>query len=255
VSNASLSTYLYLSPHFDDVALSCGGCAALDAQTGHVTVATVFAGQPDGELNEFARFQHDRWGTGAGAVDERRLEDASAVRALGAHSLWLDFGDAIYRGDLYLSDLELFGPVKPEDAATASVVQDSIRALVEKIQPVRVYAPLGVGGHVDHRLVRDAAMSVSGRGTTLYLYEDIPYAAARGAVEEWIADSGLKLVPIFVDVSVVMPARLASIAAYATQLPTIFRNFGPWESVVRTYHGNLSERPGRYVERLWVPAS
>ena len=66
---------LFLSPHFDDVALSCGGTVALAAADGPTHVVTVFAAQPPGDLNDFARFQHDRWGTREDTVNRRREED------------------------------------------------------------------------------------------------------------------------------------------------------------------------------------
>lgn len=54
--------------------------------------------------------------------------------------------------------------------------------------PRRLVAPLGVGGNVDHELVREVAMSLNSFWTTseLWLYEDLPYAAesARLEVEE-----------------------------------------------------------------------
>ena len=43
----------------------------------------------------------------------RRISRATEI--LGATSTWLSYPDAIYRGELYLSDEDLFGDVKPED--------------------------------------------------------------------------------------------------------------------------------------------
>jgi LmbE family N-acetylglucosaminyl deacetylase len=242
---------VFLSPHFDDVALSCGGTAALAATNGTALVVTVFAGPPPGDLNAFAQFQHDRWGTRDETVNRRRAEDSAAMRALGATARWLDFPDAIYRGELYLSDDELFGQVKPGDAKTLTAVREAIGTLIEIHRPSILYAPLGVGGHVDHRMTRDAALACRPSGVDLVLYEDFPYAATVGTVERWVADLPLDLSPRVVDVTRTMSSRIRAIEAYASQLPTIFRHHGPWESVVRDHALRLSELTGGYAERFW----
>jgi LmbE family N-acetylglucosaminyl deacetylase len=242
---------LFLSPHFDDVALSCGGIAALAARSGSARVVTVFAGQPPAVLTSFARFQHARWGAGGDAVDLRRAEDAAAMEALGASPTWLDFPDAIYRGDLYLADADLFGPVKPRDAETAAAVQDTLAGLFDSLNPTKVYAPLGIGGHVDHRLTRDTSIACARAGCEIYLYEDLPYAANAGAVERWIAVLPIFVTPLLTDITDTMDAKLRSIAAYASQLPTIFRHLGEWESVTRDYASRLARRDDAYAERTW----
>jgi LmbE family N-acetylglucosaminyl deacetylase len=248
---SSAGASLFLSPHFDDVALSCGGVVALAARSGSAQVVTVFAGQPSGELNAFARFQHARWGADADAVDYRRAEDVAAMRALGATATWLEFRDAIYRGDLYLSDDDLFGSVKADDADTASSVKASLVALLDALRPAAVYTPVGIGGHVDHRLTRDAALACERGDCALYLYEDFPYAAAEGAVERWVAELPMSVTVTLLDVTDVMNAKIRSIAAYASQLPTIFRHYGEWESVTRDYASHIAGQKGRYTERLW----
>jgi LmbE family N-acetylglucosaminyl deacetylase len=221
---------------------------ALLAGAGTVLVATIFAGAPAGDLNPFARFQHDRWGTGDRAVDERRAEDARAMGILGASYRWLEFPDAIYRGDLYLSDEDLFGAVKAGDAVVASAVATAIAALAAETLAPRVYLPLAVGGHVDHRICRAAASALPAE---VFLYEDFPYAATPGAVDEAVQASGLSLTPELVDVTNAIDRRLAAIGAYPSQIPTIFRHYGPFEQVVREYAVQCAGTANRYVERTW----
>lgn len=248
---ANVDRFLYLSPHFDDVALSCGGTVARDTRSAQVTVVTVFAGDPPGELNQFAQFQHRRWGTSDDTVDARRAEDIEAMKALGAEPEWLDFPDAIYRGDLYLSDEDLFGAIKAADADTVGRVRDAVGQLLDKLLPAKVFAPLGVGGHVDHRLVREAALAARRPGTTVFLYEDFPYAAGDLAVERVLSSLDLAVEPQVVDVTDVMSSRIEAIAAYSSQLATIFRHYGEWDDVVKTYALRVSGRADRYAERLW----
>ena len=92
--------WIFLSPHFDDAALSCGGLAWEQAQQGdRVEIWTVCSGSPpDLPLPPFARQLHARWGTGGPeTVERRRLEDEEACRRLGALARYFDVPDCIYR--------------------------------------------------------------------------------------------------------------------------------------------------------------
>ena len=55
----------FLSPHYDDIALSCGGTVALLARSGLAPeIAIVFGDEPDPSqpLTPFAAMQHAEWG-------------------------------------------------------------------------------------------------------------------------------------------------------------------------------------------------
>jgi LmbE family N-acetylglucosaminyl deacetylase len=242
---------LFISPHFDDVALSCGGTVALQARSGRAIVVTVFAGEPPGELNSFARFQHDRWGTDSDTVDVRRAEDRAALEILGAESRLLTFRDAIYRGSLYLSDEDLFGPVKPEDAETANAVNSAILAMAKETRATRVFLPLGIGGHVDHRICHATGADLLAAGRGVYFYEDFPYVVTASAFNRRMAEFDPKLISEGVDISDVLDVRITAIGAYASQVPTIFRHYGPFAEVVRSYAGVPERSPIAYFERFW----
>src|SRR5436305_1492700 len=110
--------HIFVEPHFDDVALSCGGSVVAFAARGEpVLVVTLFAGNPGAtaDVTEFAAGQHARWGGAADPIAERELEQRAALARLGADWLPLEFFDAIYRGEQYRSEDELFGSVKPGD--------------------------------------------------------------------------------------------------------------------------------------------
>ena len=57
--------WIYFSPHLDDVALSCGGLAWEQSQSGSpVQVWTICAGDPPARpLSAFAEELHERWET------------------------------------------------------------------------------------------------------------------------------------------------------------------------------------------------
>src|SRR5688500_18662938 len=112
MSFPDLGPAIFVQPHYDDVPLSCGGTVARLAERGDCpSIVTVFASElVDAMVGEFAAWKHSRWKlTDPDAVVEaRRAEDAAAARTLGCTVRWLGWPDAIYRGDRYRSDAELF---------------------------------------------------------------------------------------------------------------------------------------------------
>ena len=107
---------IYLSPHFDDVAFSCGGLIWEQIRSGeNVSIWTICSGEPPAEpISRYAESLHERWETGPDAVAVRRVEDINSNRLMGASSLNFSIPDAIYRrsildaAPLYTADAELF---------------------------------------------------------------------------------------------------------------------------------------------------
>ncbi len=151
------ATLLVLSPHLDDAALSVG--AALAAREG-VVVATVFSRVDD---------------------PRRAAEDRAALDILGARPVHLGLDDAPLRG-IAKTWAALCGTALPPELVRGLAAR--LDALVDELRPEAVWAPLACGGHVDHRATADAALAWRARraGPPLSLYEDRPYARARGAV-------------------------------------------------------------------------
>src|SRR5215510_3216401 len=123
ISTADCFMHFFLSPHFDDAALSCGGQIAQLTQRGEkVVVFTVMAGDPPVEFQHtpFTQELHKRWGLGNSPIEGRRLEDTIALRSLGADVKFGPYPDAVYRVDgqgqpLYPESTSIFGPVHPDD--------------------------------------------------------------------------------------------------------------------------------------------
>lgn len=175
---------IVLSPHLDDAVFSCGGLIArTTARGGHVLILTLFTADADpATLSPFARALHAQWGLGGAPYAARRAEDVASCAVLGAEWRHAGLADAIYRrgGDgrhLYPDSRALFGaPAADDDAlgAAAAVIVE----LATSLGGGTLVAPLAIGGHVDHRLVRQAAERV-GVGRRLIYYEDFPYARSR----------------------------------------------------------------------------
>jgi len=145
--------------------LSCPGYIQKLRHEGvKVVVATVFT-QSDATLSAHYRV--------------RQAEDRRAVRLLGGSTMHLGFRDAPFRSPRYGNFCGIvFGRAR-EYPRTLVAVTGKLRELIARLQPDPILAPLAIGNHVDHRLVRDAALAAVDDG--LLFYEDRPYVFVRGA--------------------------------------------------------------------------
>lgn len=251
---------LYLSPHLDDAALSCGAQIYERTAAGErILIITVMAGslpQADrsgqgiqGEPSAYVASLHARWQLAGDAAAERRAEDAAACAVLGADYLHLSVADCIYRlnpqdgAPLYTSDGDIFGAIHP---AEESALVDEIAASLRNLPPAgRIVAPLGVGHHVDHLLVRAAAERVWPVG--LRYYEDYPYAEQAGAVQRGLGDDLRGWRPEVQEITAAgLAARCDAIWAYRSQMSTFFADRAVMEGRVRGY----VEQVGG--ERVWA---
>ncbi|MFZ6031070.1 MAG: PIG-L deacetylase family protein [Chloroflexota bacterium] len=174
--------WAYLSPHFDDVALSCGGLAWQQSQLDEcVHLWTVCAADPPrGGFSPFAEQLHARWETGCDAVAARRSEDIASCAILGASYRHFSIPDCIYRTDangvhLYASEAALFSAVHPAEDGLIEQMVAEIEALLP--EGANLVGPMGIGRHVDHRLTRAIAEGLAVRrvDVALWFYADFPY--------------------------------------------------------------------------------
>jgi LmbE family N-acetylglucosaminyl deacetylase len=250
---------IYLQPHFDDAALSSGGTLALQSVAGMKNlVITVFGGLPkDNVLSPFATQTLTRWGLSldpCAAVERRREEDTAALETLGADTLWLDFVDAVFRGTppYYPSDESLFGSVHAGDLQVDQRLAEVLGEIHQRAPLAAIYAPLGIGHHVDHQLVCSAADRLVQQRANVKFYEDFPYVTRPGALVARQKELGIAMEPEWVEVSAQIRQKEEAIAAYASQLPTLFPTEEQMRQSVREYAASLRRAyPGIMVERYW----
>jgi LmbE family N-acetylglucosaminyl deacetylase len=230
---------IYLSPHLDDVAFSCGGQVFMQTAKGRmVLIVTVMAGDRPGRVNsKYIQELHDRWQLESDVVARRRAEDSRACRILGADHLYWDFPDCIYRFDndtnepLYLSDEDIFGEIHSSDFYLINALSNQILKL-----PMHdhLFVPLGVGNHVDHQLTRQAVGNSASLGVSYY--EEFPYAddpqvllaTNQLAQNLWQATA----IPLS---EAALEAKIKAIASYESQLSTFFHDRADMEEAVRRY--------------------
>jgi LmbE family N-acetylglucosaminyl deacetylase len=238
---------VFVQPHFDDVALSCGGTVACFAEIGSPSIVTVFAGEPGTAQTDFAKFQHERWQLDEiNAVAARQSEDERAAAALGASVtvVWLSHLDAIYRDEAYSSDDALFGQLMESDLGLVEQIADDLDANGDLFA-----VPLGVGNHVDHQLVFRAGQLLRERGNVVWCYADMPYALDTRAFSLrhsaiWNAVPCRRLVTRkqFND-------RWNAIQCYESQLPVIFRELP--DARERFERFGVDQREDGPVELFW----
>jgi LmbE family N-acetylglucosaminyl deacetylase len=221
-------TVVVLSPHFDDAVLSCWHVLRRPES---VLVVNIFAGAPS------QGSPPGWWDQQTGAPDprarvgERANEDQAALRLAGRAAVNLDMLEAQHR-------------------RRAPSVTDIAGRLAEVVPECdTLYAPAGIGGHVDHALVRDVACATF-PAQALRLYADLPHAIRRGW-PTWVTPDGdaavdgdwagqlaerreLSLRP---RVHALGPEeqerKLVAVRSYRTQIAELQRmSFGPLERVL-----------------------
>ncbi len=213
---------IYLSPHLDDAVLSAGGLIHDQAVGGErVEIWTIMSGFPGSdELSAFAKKMHSEWGTSTGVqtVRVRRAEDRRAAAVLGAHVRHFGFLDCIYRRDVDGRPLYEEALYTPPHICDADLPAQIARAISRRLHvDDLIVCQLGIGGHVDHGLVRNAAELL---GRPLLYDADLPYLLSHpDELEPMTASMGSRLEPIS---AAGRAASLRAIEEYRSQLSTLF---------------------------------
>ncbi len=162
---------LYVSPHPDDVLLSCAGRLLSEARRGlRILVITVFG--EGSRWPSLAPLEDAVEHFGLGLPDARTRHPAGAFVDLAERDVHAD--EEVLR-------------------RTTDVLHDA----AHRAKATEVYVPLGVGSHIDHRLTHEASLTAfrSGDGRNVFLYEERPEALVRGAVRVRLGQVGARLPP------------------------------------------------------------
>lgn len=228
--------WIYLSPHFDDVVLSCGGVIWQQVQAGHtVEIWTICAGDPPAApLLPFAAELHARWQIQPGSVAARAAEDAAACQQVGASWRHFSMPDCIYRtqpdgSPLIHSRDDLFDPRTPLHPQEVEKVRQWLAA--DGVGSFRLVSPLTLGGHIDHRLTRAAAEAL---GCKVWYYPDYPYVVTEAVnVRAWLgAGWQRRRIPVS---AAGLAAWQAGIAQYRSQLSTFWGSLDEMRAAMGDY--------------------
>ena len=232
--------WIYISPHLDDAALSAGGFIYEQTHAGiPVEIWNIVCGfPPEGELTPLAQLMHFQWqsGTAEETVKIRRTEDAKATDILGAKATYFDIPDCIYRrgpdGEALYTNI-FIEPHEAEADLPAQIAQ----SLLPLLQPDdRVICQLGIGGHVDHILVRRAVELLE---HSLWYVADQPYLFKRpDDLDGFVAGMKESRHPI---TEAGLRAWVEATLAYESQLSSLFENPDQVSEMVTSYY---AERGG-----------
>ncbi len=197
----------------------------------------------------------------------RRLEDERYAYFAEASIVFLDLPDAVFRG--YEGDEQLLAPPRADDRAPI----DLLAREIARLEPQKVYLPLGVGNHVDHQLTREVGVALLEQGRRWVMpgpeyagivayYEDFPYAwwhdfrrledlPAR-ALAGLPADVGLT--PEYADISETVERKIKGLTLYESQLERLFGGRDQMGDAVRGFGMKVASLGGLtgFAERYWT---
>jgi len=197
----------------------------------------------------------------------RRVEDERFAYFAEASIVFLDLPDAVFRG--YEGDDELLGAPRDDDQAP----YDLLRQEIARLEPQKVYVPLGVGGHVDHQLCREVGIGLLREGRrwvmpgpdyagTVVFYEDFPYAwwndfkglGDVGFDPLAALPDGISVRPEYADITDQLERKIMGISLYESQLERLFDGKLEMAQAVRAYGRALAEvgAIAGTAERYWA---
>ncbi len=209
-----------LSPHFDDAPLSLGQSML----NGELASERVVVGIIFGRTN-WQRWFHPTPRRTPIVSAIRRAEEMVNARRFGYRCRVARLPEVILRTGEMDSATFLDPSSNPiPDDLDGSMISDIEAVIQPWISGAdRIIAPLGVGGHLDHRLVREAARGLVD-ADRLEFYEDRPYASY--ASDDFIATLASNVDPAIVahDMSSTDTRNKASTTWYPSQFDQYFVN-------------------------------
>lgn len=189
------------SPHLDDAVFSAGGMLAKLSKHMPVNVVNIFTNAGDAKstlsAKQFLKQSHVR--TPETLFKMRIDEDKQSLSLVNANIIDLHYTDALWRkkrrslfpirmaGRVLAEFVSLYptyryhvikGRIHDEDADMVIELARRFRNIVPDPSRVLILAPIGVGDHVDHCIVRNACRLAFGKN--MYYWLDFPYFTRRG---------------------------------------------------------------------------
>jgi LmbE family N-acetylglucosaminyl deacetylase len=197
----------------------------------------------------------------------RRLEDERFAYFAEASIDYLDLPDAVFRG--YEGDDELLGMPRADDDAPFEL----LRREIARLEPQKVYVPLGIGGHVDHQLCREVGVRLLQESRRWVMpgpdytgmvafYEDFPYAwwndfkRLEDLAEDPLAGLSpeVSITAEFADITDQVERKISGISLYESQIERLFDGTVAMADAVRSYGRIVGEIGGvnGSAERYWA---
>lgn len=208
---------IIFSPHSDDAIFSLGN-TLLSKIFPEVTIVTVF---------NISNYKIDGIGLTKEVTCIRKSEDTLAFKLAGINSYsYLDFEDAILRPEYKILDSYL----DPKSLAKNDSVYNSVRnqILGSYNNEDMLLFPLGIGNHIDHKILFEIGFEISKSHNNVYFYKDIAYESANDP--EYVS-SFLKLLDL-------------KFNSYRIQVP---RSNSRKENLVKCYNSQLDSETNNLI--------
>jgi hypothetical protein len=231
-----------VSPHFDDAPLSLGQSLRDGALSRcDVRVRVVF-----GRTN-WTNWMHPTAGRARAVGWWRRLEESVAAASFGYRWSAAGWDEALLRWGTMGEDRLLDPTADLRDEPLVGQIGPWLERVVaaERDRPELLLVPAGLGGHVDHRIVAEAASAVRSRlRVPVGFYEDRPYVAHLDdrAVAEQLGALGEDLEPVAASGPVTAATQRRVRRAYPSQMDEFF---------VAAMERDVAAGA---IERVWFPS-
>ncbi len=225
---------LFLSPHLDDVAFSCGGTTIrLISEEWDVALCTIFTASHPNPRGFALACQLDK-GLPANVdyMALRRQEDSNFASAANIKICeHLSYPEAPHRG--YNSAADLFAGIHEDDQIWQPL---AVEIALQAKHFEWIFAPQGLGNHVDH-LQTILAVKAAGLSDRTLWYLDTPYAIrnpeARPAV---VLPTHLEAEQFAIDLQL----KVKACTVYKTQVPFQFGSIPLLEKKLERFHRSRS---------------
>ena len=253
----SKPSLLFISPHLDDAVFSCGGYIGKLCALGYpARVLTLFSGSPEGKLSLLAKALHLDWGLAKAAPAVRREEDRQALAELGAEGLHAGFLDCIYRRDaesgkpVYKRLGKILGQEAVEETQLDEEIARYLAGILHEGGYQHAFAPLGLGGHVDHLITHAAARLAleACPQTRIHFYEDLPYA-----ISDMPGDERMRGMRSYICTQTEgSEEKYAAMERYASQVKSPRYSGGIDIDAIIRYGNEPGVQTGALIERIWI---
>lgn len=238
---------LFISPHMDDIALSCGGTLISHInQLNDVRILSVFSEFGSEDKNDFVRSILSNMDYNKSAGDSfgtvRRREEMALSRLINTNIILGGFNDAAWR--CCDSEEKLFNLAPDENLISA--ISSKLISINREFSPDTIFVPKGLGSHIDHIAARDAALKVFEKKKILF-YEDFPYCYNLPDIQVSKPIHDQKLSMVRTDITPFIKWKIRLINCYKSQTRFLFKSEKNMISIVKS----SSLDNGRCYEKFW----
>ncbi|PQQ25348.1 PIG-L family deacetylase [Photorhabdus luminescens] len=254
---------LFLSPHLDDAALSAGGLIhKLVSENQQVVVLTFFTEYDENLTSHYLRSENnDNMNSFIKLYSKRANEDIAFCNKLSAIPIHGKILDCIYRIDqygepMYNNSAGIYSGLAHKSDYASDMAQDLIDKILLNYQPDYIYAPLGIGRHVDHIIINNLVHNIKGsHKLKILLYEDFPYVLGEYPIvnpdsleNALLRNNKFDMRAILVDID--LKEKMQNILFYDSQLEPLFGNESNLLISLEKYHRSINEI--KVQERFWL---